>query len=62
MNTPRTNELLQRIMARDGQVGVVLGNAPEEWVTLARELEAELEALKKELAYPACACASLQNL
>ena len=46
---PRTSELLERIRRRDGQVGVNLGNAPEEWVTLARELEGELAAVARRL-------------
>ncbi len=47
---PRTSELLERIRRRDGQVGVNLGNAPEEWVKLARELEAELDEARRRLA------------
>ena len=47
---PRTSELLERIRQRDGQVGVNLGNAPEEWVTLARELEGELAEAWRRLA------------
>ena len=46
---PRTSELLERIRRRDGPVGVNLGNAPEEWVNLARELESENCTLKAEL-------------
>lgn len=46
MNHPRTSALIEHIRQRDGQVGVGLGNAPEEWVTLARELEDELAAMK----------------
>jgi hypothetical protein len=47
---PRTSELIERIRRRDGQVGVNLGNAPEEWVTLARELEGELSEAWRRLA------------
>jgi hypothetical protein len=46
VSTPRTSALIERIRQRDGQVGVGLRNAPEEWVTLARELEDELAAMK----------------
>ena len=46
MNHPRTSALLEHIRQRDGQVGLGLRNAPEEWVKLARELEAELAAMK----------------
>ena len=46
MNHPRTSALIEHIRQRDGQVGIGLGNAPEEWVTLARELEDELAAMK----------------
>ena len=42
VSTPRTSALIEHIRQRDGQVGVGLGNAPEEWVTLCRELEREL--------------------
>ena len=45
---PRTSELIERIRRRDGQVGVNLGNAPEEWVKLARDLEGELAAVVKQ--------------
>jgi hypothetical protein len=46
MNHPRTSALIDHIRQRDGQVGVGLRNAPEEWVTLCRSLEDELaEAL-----------------
>lgn len=47
---PRTSELIERIRRRDGQVGVNLGNAPEEWVKLARELEGELAEAWRRLA------------
>ena len=47
---PRTSELIERIRRRDGQVGVNLGNAPEEWVKLARELEGELSEAWRRLA------------
>ena len=47
---PRTSELIERIRRRDGQVGVNLGNAPEEWVTLARKLEGELAEAWRRLA------------
>jgi len=47
---PRTSELIERIRRRDGQVGVNLGNAPEEWVKLARELEGELAEARRRLA------------
>ena len=46
MNHPHTSALIEHIRQRDGQIGVGLGNAPEEWVTLARELEDELAAMK----------------
>ena len=46
MNHPRTSALIEHIRKRDGQVGIGLGNAPEEWVKLARELEDELAAMK----------------
>ena len=46
MNHPRTSALIEHIRQRDGQVGIGLGNAPEEWVKLARELEGELAAMK----------------
>ena len=38
MTHPRTSALIEHIRQRDGQVGVGLGNATEEWVTLCREL------------------------
>ena len=44
MNHPRTSALIEHIRQRDGQVRI--GNAPEEWVKLARELEDELAAMK----------------
>lgn len=47
--TPRTDALLRAILERDGQVGIVLGNAPEEWVKLARLLEEELAENTGEL-------------
>ena len=50
MNHPRTSALIEHIRQRDGQVGVGLGNAPEEWVKLARELEGELAALRDAVA------------
>ena len=46
MNHPHTSALIEHIRQRDGQIGVGLGNAPEEWVTLARELEDKLAAMK----------------
>ena len=46
MTHPRTSALIEHIRQRDWQVGVGLGNAPEEWVTLARELEDELAEMK----------------
>ena len=46
MSTPRTSALIEHIRQRDGQVGVGLGNAPEEWVVLCRELERELAILR----------------
>ena len=46
MNHPRTSALIEHIRQRDGQVGVGLGNAPEEWVKLCRSLEDELAAMK----------------
>ena len=46
MNHPRTSALIEHIR----QVGVGLGNAPEEWVDLARELEDELAALRDAVA------------
>ena len=46
MTHPRTSALIEHIRQRDGQVGVGLGNATEEWVKLARELEGELAAMK----------------
>ena len=42
----RTSALIEHIRQRDGQVGLGLRNAPEEWVKLARELEDELAAMK----------------
>jgi len=42
MKHPRTSALIEHIRQRDGQVGVGLGNAPEEWVVLCRSLEDEL--------------------
>ena len=50
MNHPRTSALIEHIRQRDGQVGIGLGNAPEEWVKLARELEGELAALRDAVA------------
>ena len=50
MNHPRTSALIEHIRKRDGQVGIGLGNAPEEWVKLARELEGELAALRDAVA------------
>ena len=50
MKHPRTSALIEHIRQRDGQVGVGLGNAPEEWVKLARELERELAALRDAVA------------
>ena len=50
MTHPRTSALIEHIRQRDGQVGVGLGNAPEEWVKLARELEGELAALRDAVA------------
>ena len=50
MNHPRTSALIEHIRQRDGQIGVGLGNAPEEWVKLARELEGELAALRDAVA------------
>ena len=50
MNHPRTSALIEHIRQRDGQVGVGLGNAPEEWVKLSRELEDELAALRDAVA------------
>jgi hypothetical protein len=46
MTHPRTSALIEHIRQRDGQVGVGLGNATEEWVTLCRELEHELAILR----------------
>ena len=50
MTHPRTSALIEHIRKRDGQVGIGLGNAPEEWVKLARELEGELAALRDAVA------------
>jgi hypothetical protein len=50
MNHPRTSALIEHIRQRDGQVGVVLRNAPEEWVTLCRSLEDELAELRDAVA------------
>lgn len=50
MNHPRTSALIEHIRQRDGQVGVGLRNAPEEWVTLARSLEDELAELRQAVA------------
>jgi hypothetical protein len=50
MNHPRTSALIEHIRQRDGQVGVGLRNAPEEWVTLARSLEDELAILREAVA------------
>ena len=50
MNHPRTSALIEHIRQRDGQVGVGLGNAPEEWVKLCRSLEDELAALRDAVA------------
>ena len=44
MNHPRTSALIEHIRQRDGQVR--LGNAPDEWVKLSRELEDELAEMK----------------
>lgn len=48
MSKPRTESLIEKIRQRDGGVGLMLGNTPEEWVVLARELERELAAVTKE--------------
>ena len=50
MTHPRTSALIEHIRQRDGQVGIGLGNAPEELVKLARELEDELAALRDAVA------------
>ena len=50
MTHPRTSALIEHIRKRDGQVGIGLGNAPEEWVKLSRELEGELAALRDAVA------------
>jgi hypothetical protein len=50
MTHPRTSALIEHIRQRDGQVGVGLGNAPEEWVTLAREFEDELAEARAVIA------------
>jgi hypothetical protein len=50
MNHPRTSALIEHIRQRDGQVGVGLRNAPEEWVTLCRSLEDELAILRQAVA------------
>ena len=50
MTHPRTSALIEHIRQRDGQVGIGLGNAPEEWVKLSRELEGELAALRDAVA------------
>lgn len=44
-DTPRTDALLTTIIDRDGAVGP--RNAPEEWVTLSRELERENAKLRE---------------
>jgi hypothetical protein len=46
VSTPRTDALIEHIRQRDGQVGVGLRNAPEEWVVLCRGLERELDILR----------------